>query len=1340
MDSILHSLDFQCKDILGRDKYIRTEDDDSYDSDERTDGITNRYYQILIFGLTADGQSVCLQVDKFRPFFYVRIPDVLKDDKVAFLHFKEWVSNAVPLEAKSLVELTKEYHKTLWDYNQGVESAFLKITVPSQALWRKLKDKFLNKSSMPIEYEMKSLFGIDALEILQTGVVVGTDVESMSVDKMCLALKVYEANIDPMLRFFHIQNVSPAGWIHIDAGKWEETESDEATTAITASAEFEDIHPGAGGVVAPYLIGSWDIECFSSHGDFPQAQKTWRKPVRELLESSTKITTVDALCKTLAMAIEGKSKVISPIYLKDSSASPMKGEVLRGRIDMYGKAKDITQALTALYACKTPSIAKTGLVATPAVKDTQQSTLSFGKESSSSDSDEDEPVHVSGRDAKDKAIAVLDELLTECLPRIAGDEVIQIGTVLYRNGKAISKHIWVLDGADEACVKPPGADVPIHVYPFTSELGMIRDWFSWIGTYAPDILIGYNIFGFDSKYIWDRLLELLHNSDIQSKTAAAKRTAKALIDAKFRGGRKDIDEATKAAKNALSAKVAAESKALRSTIGPLSCLKSKMPRLDEKFLSSSAMGDNTMWILSSPGRLQIDLLPYVRRNHNLESYTLDNVSATFVSGGISGALKAVEGVGDIFTFNTKSTKGIVEGRFITLLDEENDRVVDRCRVVGVEPKALKVVIDGGKETLAEHGAAPVRWAQVKDDISPKDIFRLHKFTGAAGMKGRADIARYCLQDCDLVMELFTKLEILNNSIAMADVCSVPVGFIFTRGQGIKIESLIFKECRKGKQLIPVLPSAPRGEEVYLDEDKEADEDSYEGAIVLEPHTGIYIDDPVTANDFSSLYPSSIISENISHDTLISVKDYDNDGRFLCIREGSDTYDNLPGKSYVNVEFDILRSDPGDTRKHKPKSCAGKRVARYVQDEQGTIPRILKMLLDSRKSTRKLAEKEPDEFRKALLDAQQLAYKLTANSLYGQLGSGTFKIRRQVLAASTTGYGRKQLMFAKEVMEKVYSGGKDPRCDLECVYGDTDSIFLRFRPRDPSTGVALRGMAALVAAKELTIESGKLVSSCLKAPHDFEFDKIFKSFCLLSKKRYVGDMSEDGLEDDDFHRKSMGIVMKRRDNAPIVKYIYGGAIDRLLATTDTVTGVTEAVKFIQDSACDLLAGKFPLTKLTITKSLRAEYADPTRIAHKVLAERIGERDPGNKPSTSDRIPFVYIKHMGSGPPPKLQGDRIEHPSYIREHELVPDYAFYITNQISKPVSQVFGLQVERIPGVTSAAVAAAAKARDPVAAREKLAESLLFGKLLLDASRTAEAMEARGQRSIASMFASQGVKV
>jgi DNA polymerase elongation subunit (family B) len=503
-------------------------------------------------------------------------------------------------------------------------------------------------------------------------------------------------------------------------------------------------------------------------------------------------------------------------------------------------------------------------------------------------------------------------------------------------------------------------------------------------------------------------------------------------------------------------------------------------------------------------------------------------------------------------------------------------------------------------------------------------------------------------------------------------------------------------------------------------------------------TGIYLDDPITANDFSSLYPSSIISENISHDTVIWVKDYDNDGNYICTREGSDRYDNIAGEQYVNVEFDILRVDPSDTRKNPTKIHDGRRIARYIQQPQGTIPRILMMLLANRKKTRKAAETETDEFRKALLDAQQLAYKLTANSLYGQLGSGTFKIRRQVLAASTTGYGRKQLMYAKAVMEKVYGGGVDPRCNLECVYGDTDSIFLRFRPRDPVTGAKLTGREALESAKALTIESGKLVSSCLKAPHDFEFDKIFKSFILLSKKRYVGYMSEDGLEDDDFHRKSMGIVMKRRDNAPIVKYVYGNAIERILHCTDAVKGVKDAAAFVTSACQDLLDGKFGLHKLTITKSLRANYADPTRIAHKVLADRIATRDPGNKPSTSDRIPFVYIKTAAGAPEPKLQGDRIELPSYIVANKLTPDYAFYITNQIAKPVAQVFGLAVEAF--ADPRAVGAAAKAKDPVAAREALAQSILFDTILTEAARTPEALALKGQKSIASMFQRPAAKV
>jgi hypothetical protein len=99
---------------------------------------------------------------------------------------------------------------------------------------------------------------------------------------------------------------------------------------------------------------------------------------------------------------------------------------------------------------------------------------------------------------------------------------------------------------------------------------------------------------------------------------------------------------------------------------------------------------------------------------------------------------------------------------------------------------------------------------------------------------------------------------------------------------------------------------------------------------------------------------------------------------------------------------------------------------------------------------------------------------------------------------------------------------------------------------------------------------------------------------------------------------------------------------------------------------------PIEKLIITKSLRSFYKNPQQIAHKVLADRIGKREPGNKPSSGDRIPFVYIVNPNKK---ALQGEKIETPTYIKEHNTQIDYSFYITNQIMKPLLQLFGLVLE-----------------------------------------------------------------
>ena len=874
-----------------------------------------------------------------------------------------------------------------------------------------------------------------------------------------------------------------------------------------------------------------------------------------------------------------------------------------------------------------------------------------------------------------------------------GDPIIQIGNTITQQGKETERIIFVLGSCDPI----PG----IVVKSYETEEKMLRGWAEYIAKINPDIFVGYNIFGFDDKYVVER--------------------AKCLGFCDKEGN------------------FVEESFTQFNRLGTQEEYNQKMKQV-EKFLSSSALGDNYLYMWNATGRLEIDLYHYIRRSANLPSYKLDSVAEYYLSGKLAGVEKTSE---KEWVIKTKQTGDVRPGRYVTILDETGEAMTDKMRVLRVE-SGKYLVVEPNECDLEEDFAEAVKYAVVKDDVPPAEIFRLHAEEGA---KGRAIVAKYCIQDCDLVCELYKKLDVFNNAMSMANVCSVPVKYIFTRGQGIKIESLIFKECRERGIVVEVLKSRAfvseeEGEE-KKDKEDEPVEDSYEGAIVLDPVPGFYSESPIGVCDFASLYPSTIISENISHDSLVWVKDFDLDGTLVCVSFGSvDDEAYAPeGTRWTDIEFDIKRPDPNDKRKQPEKIKVGTRLCRYAQKPDGskhTLPDIVAKLLAARKSKRKEAEKETDIFRKALLDAEQLAYKLTANSLYGQLGSGTFKIRLQHLAASVTSYGRKQILFAKAAIEKFYGPeAKDPRCSARVIYGDTDSLFVDFGVKNPETGLPLMGTEAVEATMQITEEAGKFVSSALKHPHDFEYDKVFDQFIIFSKKRYVGNKYEESATD--FKQTSMGIVLKRRDNAPILKTIYGGAIQILLNERN----VDKAVEFVKSKTMEMIAGKMSLSQLTITKSLSKYKADwvrddikqleekikgakgdeltklriqlnrkqddlkkaPPYPAHKILADRMASRDAGNAPAVGERMGYVYVMPLAGKPVPELQGDRIETPDYIRQTKLEPDYQYYIEHQLMKPLGQLFGLMVERIEGCqyTTGSI------KDDM--RETVAIDLLFGHAL-----------------------------
>ena len=808
--------------------------------------------------------------------------------------------------------------------------------------------------------------------------------------------------------------------------------------------------------------------------------------------------------------------------------------------------------------------------------------------------------------------------LNSKFPKLEGDKCTFIGSTFmnYGNSDPHLNHCIVLN----TCSQMPIENSVIETY--DTEREVLLAWQNLVQRENPDIVIGYNIFGFDYNFMFKRSEE---NNCVEEFLKLSRNKDEICATKDRDSGRYKIEESS----------------------------------------LQIASGQHDFQFIKMNGRLQVDLYNFYRREANLISYKLDYVAGNFIGDFV----KDYENVKDSAIIKTSNMTGLLVGSYIHFeeIGHSVDYYADGTKFIVTAINKSENTFTINADVTLDNVSKKVRWCLAKDDVTPKDIFRMTN--GSAD--DRAVIAKYCIQDCNLVHYLFNKSDILTGFIEMAKICSVPINFLVMRGQGIKLTSYVAKKCREKRTLMPVI-------------EKGGMDEGFEGAIVLDPKCDLYMDNPVACNDYASLYPSSMISENLSHDTKVWSLEYDLAGNLIeewgeKNDEGKFIYDNLPNQAYVDVKYDTyiyIRKHPSAAAE---KILNGYKLCRFVQpsvsgDCEGIIPAILKELLKARKDTRKLIPQQTDEFMKNVLDQRQLGYKVTANSLYGQCGAKTSTFYEKDIAACTTATGRKLLTYGKRIVEECYGNnicdttnhGK-VRTKAEYIYGDTDSVFYTFNLEELD-GIPIRGKKALEITIELAQQLGDISAKFLKSPHDFEYEKTFMPFCLLSKKRYVGMLYETDI--NKCKRKEMGIVLKRRDNAPIVKDIYGGIIDILMKKQN----IQEAIDFLRGSLQNIVEEKFPMEKLIITKSLRSGYKNPKSIAHKVLADRITTRDPGNKPSSGDRIPFVYISTKDKK---ALQGEKIETPTFITENKLKIDYSFYITNQIMKPVQQVFALVLEKI---------------------------------------------------------------
>jgi len=638
-------------------------------------------------------------------------------------------------------------------------------------------------------------------------------------------------------------------------------------------------------------------------------------------------------------------------------------------------------------------------------------------------------------------------------PRNPHDVVFQIGMTTKTFGQeSLTKRCLCLK-------KTNGPDVES----FETERELLDAFQKYLVEMDPDIITGWNIFGFD--------LEFLHFRSV-----------------------------------------------LRGASTVWGRVKDAPSELVEKNLSSSALGNNLLKMTPMKGRYVFDLFQDVKREHKLESYSLNNVSKHF------------------------------------LKDQKNDMPV-------------------------------------------KEIFSRY----AEGDPDRlGEVAAYCIQDTVLPHKLMEKLCQIQNQIEMAKACWVPISFLSERGQQIKVFSQMAFKARELNFIIPTFKYGASG----------PPDEGYEGATVLEAQAGAYYG-PITALDFASLYPSIMCAHNLCYSTLVM----------------DPKYDNLPG-----VEYEQYGSHRfAQTSKGKPVVSL--------------LPTILSDLKAFRKKAKKLMAQHEGTPMEAIYNGQQLAYKISMNSIYGFTGASKGMLPCVAIASTVTMRGRQMIEETKNYVEANFPGAR-------VRYGDTDSVMVEFDVQ------GRKGQEAIDYSWQLGEQAAEQCTKLFKAPNDLELEKVYCPYFLYSKKRYAAKMYEKKGDAVAFKKIDVkGLQVVRRDSCPFVRETLKALLNMVLESSDP----TPVITFAREEARKLMAGEVPMEKLLMSKQLASAYkvVQP----HVTVRDKMKARVPGSEPQQGDRVAFVIVKGEGK------MCEKAEDPTWALDHKIPLDYQYYFTNQFKKPVQDL-----------------------------------------------------------------------
>jgi len=333
MEHIFKLFEFNIYNDKGLDK--------ESDSDEGYNEVNNEVikmnkdtgrFMIQMFGINEKGEKASILAEDYNPFFYLKVDNNWgQRKKTAFYnHLKSKVGKYYE---DSIIECKLIERKKLYGFDAGKKHRFIEIKFANISIYNKVKN-FWYQDCTNEEGEKER-------KLIKNGY-------SFVFNDEVTYIEIYEANIPPLLRFFHIREVSPSGWVALPIKKTLQITGQNKTT--TCDYEFiinyKNIIPlNLKEDSVPYKIMSFDIEASSSHGDFPVPIKSYKKLATNIVDYFAKLGDlpngeVIKILKNILLAAFGFQKMenIDLVYPKEQVKDIKEMEK---RIDSWLKTKVI---------------------------------------------------------------------------------------------------------------------------------------------------------------------------------------------------------------------------------------------------------------------------------------------------------------------------------------------------------------------------------------------------------------------------------------------------------------------------------------------------------------------------------------------------------------------------------------------------------------------------------------------------------------------------------------------------------------------------------------------------------------------------------------------------------------------------------------------------------------------------------------------------------------------------------------------------------------------------------------------------------------------------------------